>query len=82
MRAAVRFGAVLPVAILPRQFIVLTAVAVTALALPSEAAARKVFRSADHRVICSLARYGGQPEALCTSRYTLRRRREYPPKGS
>jgi hypothetical protein len=81
LRRQVRSVTVLPVAILPRQFIVLTVVTVTALALVPDASARKLFRSPDHRVTCSIARYGtAPPQALCTSRYTLRHRPEYPPK--
>jgi hypothetical protein len=69
----------LPLATLLRRFIVLTVITVTALALPSDAAARKVFRSADHRVVCHLARVGTLPPvAACESRATLRRNPEAP----
>ena len=61
-----------------RWVVVLAVVPVTVFAIPSEAAARKLFHSPDHRVICNIATYGGKPEALCTSRETVRRRPESP----
>jgi hypothetical protein len=81
VRSAIYNRATVAVAISLRWFVVLTAVTVTSLSLAADASARQLFRSPDHRVTCSIARYGtAPPQALCTSRYTLRRSPEYPPR--
>ena len=72
----------MPVAILLRRVFVLTVVTVTVLALPADASALKLFRSPDHRVVCTISHVISlMPAAGCRSHATLNRRPEAPENG-